>query len=347
MKVAIIGAGVLGRITALELIHQNHQVTLLEAKSFDHPRGAAIISAGMIAPITESIGASEEVRQMAFHSDSRWPHILSLLTELDPNNEPVFFSQIGALAVAFPDEMHCLFELRRQLETGYSGSKDQFVTLYNEEVTEREPDLDRFETALYLKQESNICNRQFVSASTRALRKHANVVDYWPLKGSGEELRGQYDWVIDCRGAGAVKSESYAEQDDHHLRSVRSEAIRVKAPNVKLTHPIHVIQPRFHIYVVPKPDDVFVVGANDYHNKAARAVTVRSSLESLNTLNSLHHGFGEAEILEAYAASRALYDDNKPLITQHENILTANGLSRQGWLLGPAIAEQILQRLGQ
>lgn len=301
MKVAIVGAGVLGRITALELIGRNHEVTLLEAKSFDQPHGAAVISAGMIAPTIESLAISDQARTMAFHSERRWPHILNLLLRLDPKQQPVFFRQTGALAIAFPDEMHCLFELRNQLEGMYSNNKEECETLYNDEVTELEPDLVRFETALLLKHESNLCNRQFIEASTRALRKHASIVDYWPLNGSGEELKKQYNWVIDCRGAGAVKSASYAEIENNHLRLVRSEAIRVKAPKVNFTRPVHVIQPRFHVYIVPKPDNIYVVGATDSHNLKARAVTVQSSLESLSTLNSLHRGFAEAEIMEAFA----------------------------------------------
>jgi glycine oxidase len=345
MKVAIIGAGVLGRITALELIAQHHKVTLLEAKSFDHPRGAAVISAGMIAPATESLGASPQAREMAFHSEARWPHILALLTELDPDHQPVYFNQSGALAVAFPDEMRCLFELRHQLECTYPNNKEEYETCYNHEVTDLEPDLIRFETALYLKTESNICNRQFIESSTRTLRKQATIIDYWPLQGSGDELSEQYDWVIDCRGPGAAKSASYAEQSDNHLRTVRSEAFRVKAPKVHFTRPLHVIQPRFHIYVVPKPNNIYVIGATDSHNLKVKTVTVQSSLESLSTLNSIHQGFAEAEIMEAFSANRACYEDNRPQITQHENIITANGLSRQGWLLGPAIAEQLIERL--
>ncbi|TCS41062.1 FAD-dependent oxidoreductase [Reinekea marinisedimentorum] len=341
MKVAIIGAGVLGRITALELIGRNHEVTLLEAKSFDQPHGAAVISAGMIAPAIDALDKDDQARRMAFHSERRWPHLLDLLQQLDPKHSDVFFRQSGALAIAFPDEMPCLFEFRHQLERAYSNNKEEYETLYNDEVTELEPDLIRFETALLLKHESNICNRQFVEASTRALRKHANIVDYWPLKGRGDELKKQYDWILDCRGAGAVKSSSYAELENNHLRSVRSEAIRVKAPKVNFTRPIHIIQPRFHVYVVPKPDNIYVVGATDSHNLKARAVTVQSSLESLSTLNSIHAGFAEAEIMEAFAASRAIYEDNSPVITQKENIITANGLSRHGWLLGPALAEQL------
>ncbi|MFT4675094.1 MAG: glycine oxidase, partial [Reinekea sp.] len=42
---------------------------------------------------------------------------------------------------------------------------------------------------------------------------------------------------------------------------------------------------------------------------------------------------------------RAFYSDNRPKITQNGNIICVNGLSRQGWLLGPALVDDIFARV--
>jgi len=345
MKVAIIGAGVLGRLTALKLISLNHDVTILEAQSFDHPHGAAAISAGMISPLSEALDSTTNVISQGFHSSEMWPNILAELKELDPDHKDVFFSQSGSIAISFPEEQECLLDLRKKLHNALPNHRADIKMLYNAEVFELEPELARFETAIFLKNEGHICNRQFLEATTRAIRQHASVVDYWALKGNGSELKKQYDWVIDCRGPGAVSANTFAEDESHHLVSARGEVIRVRTNKVAFTRPIRVIQQQSHIYVVPKPGNIYVVGATELRNSGTHAVTVRSSLDLLSTVYALHPGFADAEIIEAIAGQRAIYDNKEPQISQHDNILCANGLSRQGWLMGPSVVEQLLGRV--
>ena len=345
MKVAIVGAGVLGRLAALKLVSANHQVTLFEAQSFEHPQGAATISAGMISPLSEAVHAPAEVVQLGIHSRSLWPEALHELRALDPHHHPVFFQKNGTVAISFSEEQDCLLGLYKKMHQLLPEHHSQIRMLYNQEVCNLEPDLERFETAIYLKEEGQICNRQFLAASTRALRQHARIIEHWPLQGNGSELQNQYDWVIDCRGGGAIKANTYAENPGQQLRSVRGETIRVQTKKVNFTRPIRIIQQRFHVYVVPKPDNIFVVGTTDLGDHGNQAITVRSSLDLLSAIYCLHPGFADAEILEVLGTQRIFYSDNQPKITQHENIVCANGLSRQGWLLGPALVEEIFNRV--
>ncbi|MDO7645550.1 MAG: FAD-dependent oxidoreductase [Reinekea forsetii] len=345
MKVAIVGAGVMGRLAALKLIGAQHRVTLFEAQSFDHPQGAAAISAGMISPLSEAVHAPPEVVRLGLQSHSLWPDALSQLRELDPEHHPVFFQQHGTVAISFSEEQDCLLCLYAKMHQLLPEHHSQIRMLYNQEVLNLEPDLERFETAVFLKNEGQICNRQFLAASTRAIRQHAQVIEHWPLEGNGSELQNQYDWVIDCRGAGAVKASTYAETGAQALHSVRGEAIRVRTKRVHFTRPVRIIQQRFHVYVVPKPDNIFVVGTTDLGDRGTRSVTVRSSLDLLSAIYCLHPGFADAEILEVMGTHRAFYSDNQPKITQNGNIICANGLSRQGWLLGPALVEDIFKRV--
>jgi len=345
MKVAIIGAGVLGRLAALKLIGADHQVTLFEAQSFEHPQGAATISAGMISPLADAVHAPVEVVKLGIHSRGLWPDSLSELRALDPDHHRVFFQNNGTVAISFTEEQDCLLCLYKKMHKLLPEHHSQIRMLYNQEVSSLEPDLERFETAIYLKDEGQICNRQFLAASSRALRQHARIIEHWPLQGNGSELQSQYDWVIDCRGAGAIKANTYAENPAQQLHSVRGETIRVQTKKVNFTRPVRIIQQRFHVYVVPKPDNIFVVGTTDLGDQGSGAITVRSSLELLSAIYCLHPGFADAAIIEVLGTQRIFYSDNLPKITQHENILCANGLSRQGWLLGPAIVEEIFNRV--
>ncbi|MEJ2041641.1 MAG: FAD-dependent oxidoreductase [Reinekea sp.] len=235
--------------------------------------------------------------------------------------------------------------MKQKLQRALSDYPSNLQMLYNEEVAAVEPELERFETAIFLNDEANLCNAEFLKSSSRAIRKHASIVDYWALKGDGTELQKQYDWVLDCRGAGAVGRHTHADKLAQKLGSVRGEVIRVHTKNVKLTRPVLVIQQRFTIYIVPKPNNIFVVGATDIDKHGSQAVTVRSSLDLLSALYAIHPGFSGAEIMSVIAGERAFYENQIPAVTEYENILTLNGLNRHGWLAGPALVESLIQKI--
>ena len=345
MKIAIIGAGLIGRLTALKLISAGHDITVLEAQSFDHTHSAGSISAAMVSPLSESVHTTPEMTNLGFRSYQMWPSLLDELRELDPEHQPVFFSTSGTIAISFPEEQECLLQYRQQLLKALPEQKANIQMLYNDEVMAIEPELSRFETALYLANEGNLCNQQFLQSSSRAIRKHASIVDHWALQGDGSELQAQYDWIFDCRGAGAVNAHTRAEDEQHTLVAIRGEAIRVRTNKVNLLRPIRVIQQRFDIFIVPKPDDIFVIGGTELDKHGTHAVTVRSSLDLLSAIYALHPGFADAEIVEAIAGQRSVYADKNPSINISENIACINGLSRQGWLAGPALVERMLQQV--
>ncbi|MEJ2041642.1 MAG: FAD-dependent oxidoreductase [Reinekea sp.] len=91
MKVAIVGAGLIGRLIALRLIPANHEITLLEANSFDNPTSAVALSAGLISPMSESVRIPPQVLELGFQSYRLWPEILRNLNELDPEHQPVTY----------------------------------------------------------------------------------------------------------------------------------------------------------------------------------------------------------------------------------------------------------------
>jgi glycine oxidase len=64
-------------------------------------------------------------------------------------------------------------------------------------------------------------------------------------------------------------------------------------------------------------------------------------MELMSALYSLHPSFGEAELIEFCAGIRPSYPDNLPRIRQKDNIISANGLFRHGFLLSPIMAEII------
>ena len=90
--------------------------------------------------------------------------------------------------------------------------------------------------------------------------------------------------------------------------------MRVRTREVALTRAVRFLHPRIPLYIVPRPDGEFMIGATMIESPERGAVTVRSALELLNAAYALHPAFGEAEILEMSANVRPAYPDNEPRV---------------------------------
>ena len=122
------------------------------------------------------------------------------------------------------------------------------------------------------------------------------------------------------------------------LRGVRGEMLLLRTPEVALSRPVRLLHPRIPVYVVPRADHFFMVGATMIESDAAGPVTARSMMELLNAAYALHPAFGEAEIVETGVGLRPAYPDNLPRVKRKGSEISINGLYRHGFLLAPAMA---------
>ena len=93
--------------------------------------------------------------------------------------------------------------------------------------------------------------------------------------------------VLDCSGMAAR-----AALGD--LRGVRGEMLLLRAAEIGLSRPVRVLHPRVPVYVVPRGDGIYMVGATMLESDATRGVSARSLLELLSAAYALHPVFGEA-----------------------------------------------------
>jgi glycine oxidase len=139
--------------------------------------------------------------------------------------------------------------------------------------------------------------------------------------------------IVDCRGFGGADRLP-------DLRGVKGEMLILRCPGVTLSRPVRLLHPRFPLYVVPRGEGVFMLGATMLESGERHRVTARSVVELLSAAYALHPGFAEAEILEMGADARPAFPDNLPRIRQVGRIVAVNGLFRHGFLLSPALARR-------
>ncbi len=117
--------------------------------------------------------------------------------------------------------------------------------------------------------------------------------------------------------------------------------MRIRSREVALARAVRFLHPRIPLYIVPRANNEFMIGATMIESADEGGLSVRSALELLGAAYALHPAFGEAEILEMGAGVRPAYPDNEPRIEERDGRIFVNGFYRHGFLLAPAFAERV------
>jgi glycine oxidase len=117
--------------------------------------------------------------------------------------------------------------------------------------------------------------------------------------------------------------------------------ILIETDEVRLSRPVRLLHPRWPLYVIPREDNMFMLGATSIEAEDT-GVSVRSALELLGAAYSVHPAFAEARIVEFGSGLRPAYPDNLPRIVIRDRLIAVNGLYRHGFLVAPALAEMTL-----
>lgn len=351
--VGIAGGGLLGRLLAWQLLEAGHQVSLYDAGSLSDSPSAANTAAGMISPISEALDTEPLMFDLGVFALEQWPIWLKQLAGLTTCGD-VSYSHQGSLIVAHQRDQSLLHQyqqdLQRQLPEAAQGQ-----LLERRAIHDLEGDIsDHFQQGLLLPHEAHIDNRQLLKvllARIEQLGGHCvehTAVDVFPhgiraVNAESAESEGKmqsFDCVIDCRGVGA-------KPQWQGVRGVRGEVLRVQTDEVVLHRPVRLLHPRYQLYVVPKPNQEFVIGATQIESEDTSPVSVQSALELNSALYTINPAFAEARIIEMTANLRPALNDNRPQIQVMDGLIKVNGLYRHGYLLAPIVVQHTLALLLQ
>jgi glycine oxidase len=326
--VAIVGGGLLGRLLAWRAALSGFGVELFDANDRLGSKATAWVAGGMVTPQAEAADADPELVAMGRRSLSLWPEWLCTLST------HVHYSASGTLLLwqrADAGDAKRFESLLRARDPHAN-----YHHLDGQQLAAQEPALDgRFREALYLPGEAHIDNRQLLPALADALDE-LGVTCHWNRRVEDTERPDAFI-VVDCRGKSAKSRWK-------ELRGVRGELVRLNAPGLELRCMLRLLHPRYSIYVISRPCGNLLVGATAIESDDCSPVSVRSALELLSVAYSLLPELGEARIVELNCDCRPALPDNRPAIrySPASRLIEVNGLYRHGFLLSPAVVEEML-----
>ena len=348
LHIGIAGAGLAGRSLAWRLLRAGCRVSLFDSRQRGELDTASMTAAAMLSPLAELSVSDEVVFALGRRSMQLWPRWVDELAE--GGGKPVYYRQIGTLVVAHgPDQAslaHFSGLLHHKLP---QACRAQVHTLDAAALAAKEPALaGRFNGGLFLESEGQLANDQWMAALALEIDRlgvawHEGLaverVEEGRIVCAGESHA--VDVAVDARGVGSQAQWPV----DNPLRGVRGEVLRVECPGVSLQRPVRLMHPRYALYVAPRPDHQFVVGATELESEDTGPVTLRSMLELGSALYSLHPAFGEARVLRLSAALRPALDDHRPAVTLRGGVWHINGLYRHGYLCAPAVVDELAHKL--
>ena len=307
--VNVIGAGIAGTWQALMFAKAGCRVTLHERDSAAMTQATSHWAGGMLAPHCESEAAEPVITRLGVRSLDLWREALP--------DTPLN----GSLVVAHARDQ-ADFQRFAKLTNGHQR-------VGSDEIARLEPHLaGRFAQGLLFPQEGHVEPRRVLPALHEKLRAAGVPM----LFGSDPAPRDRDGLTVDCRGMAARDAAP-------ELRGVKGETVLIETTEIALKRPVRLVHPRWSLYVIPRADNRFLIGATSIESDDT-GVSVRSALELLSAAYAVHPAFGEARIIEFGAGLRPAYPDNLPRITVTDNArIVVNGLYRHGFLLAPALAE--------
>jgi glycine oxidase len=309
--VSIIGAGIAGAWHALLLAQAGRAVIVHERSDASMTESTSHWAGGMLAPWCEAEASEPVISRLGIRSLDLWKQHFPQT----PFN--------GSLVVAHARD-RADFERFAKLTTNHRRLDAQALR-------ELEPSLEeRFREGLFYPDEGHVEPRRVLPALHAAIASAGGKIEF----NSGVEADDLDGLVIDCRGIAARD----AAPD---IRGVKGEMIIIETSEVELSRPVRLIHPRFPLYVIPRGDGRFMLGATSIEREDT-GVSVRSALELLGAAYAVHPAFAEARIVEFGSGLRPAFPDNLPRISIEQERISVNGLYRHGFLLAPALAELTL-----
>ncbi len=350
MKIAIIGGGLAGLVTAWRVGQGGADVTVIDPAPGS---GASNVAGGMLAPVSEAWFGEENRLALDVASHALWRDFAREL-EADSGVE-IGFRTEGTIQFAFnQDDLRALARTRDfQLSLGLDA-----IELSGAQVRELEPLLSpNVLGASLVKSDHSVDNRALVVALIAACQ--ANDVEFVKERVIGIEFETDSvgkrvhavrtdrqlipaERIVIAAGAWSSK---ILGAEALGVRPMMGEILRVAPRNgtpPTITHTIRGSVRGFPVYLVPRINGEIVIGATELETGFDIEPTAGGIFQILRDAREVFPYLSEMRIVELMGGLRPGSPDNAPLLGPMADCLglyAATGHYRNGVLLTPATGD--------
>ncbi|GAA0225780.1 glycine oxidase ThiO [Cryptosporangium japonicum] len=331
VRVAVVGGGVIGLSCAWALVRDGARVTVFEP---DQSRGASLVGAGMLAPITEAHPTEPALLAAGRAAVDAWPEFAAALaaTGVDPG-----YRTNGTLVVGYTaDDVVALDELAARL----AALEIDVERLTGSACRRLEPALaPGVRAGLDVPGDHSVDNRALLRA-LRAATDAAGVTHVTTAFPPAPAGTDGYERDVTVLAAGAW-TPRLAPQLDGLVRPVRGENLRLAARRSTpvLTRTVRALVDGRGVYLVPRATGELVVGATQDEVGFDRTVTAGGVHRLLTDARRVLPAIDEYALAETSAGLRPMSPDGAPVVGHvGDDTIVATGHGRNGILLAPLTA---------
>lgn len=348
-KLAIIGSGVIGRVLAVSLakIYPELQIGIYD-KSFSYKNSCSYCAGGMLSPLSELITCEKHAYEIGHDSFELWSNINSFINK-HLNTTSRFVKETSTYVIAHNQDRYELDLAIRNINLRVNKlpkslsqkAHADFKVCDKQNIFSKEQEIclsNCINDNVIKLNEAFIEVPEFFKLTDQFFREYKNIRT---LKLSKEgfyanEFDTSYQQIFDCTG--------FPNNQLNNLYGSRGEALVVKAEGIKLNSVIRLLHPRHSIYLIPRGNGIFYIGATSIESQDYSEISVQGILELLSSLMIIDKRFAEARVIKTLTNVRPVSSDDMPILKSFGKTTYLNGLSRHGYLFAPALANKIIQQ---
>jgi glycine oxidase len=339
LKVAIIGAGVIGLSIGWILAEEGFDITIFDAKKAG--RQTSWAAAGLLTPYSEEINVNERLFKMQKASLALYPNFLKSLqiaTNMPLSDEPQ-----GTLYVAMDEQD------RPWLQQHYAIRQKQGAQVYSfsrKEALKKEPLISPDITgALWMPEERQINGPLLIQALLTAIRQRGAIIEEGQQankvlvteKGIHLTFQNGREHLADVciNTCGSWSSRLFKQPE---IFPIKGQLIQL---NTHLLAPSHIIRSR-HVYIAPKKDGSARLGATSEDKGFDTSISAGGMLELLKRGYQILPALTEWTFEQCLCGLRPFSSHHLPTIQQaNRRLIHAVGHGRSGFLLAPYTAYHV------
>lgn len=346
MHIAIIGCGISGLLTALELLQQGCSITLFDQQQAG--KAASWAGGGILSPMYPW-RYPKEVNQLAQHGKKlyqSWNEKLKPYTEIDfeiQNSGLLIFDEAD-----FEQGLNYAERFNEPMQSSQRINQKQIHAL-NSRISEK------FQEALYFPEISNIRNPRLLKSILEYLKQHPKVriyqntwIDRLNIRHQSiqsiQNHRGEVFYADHFVIATGAWSEHWSKQLNCTIpvKPVQGQMLLFKAPQNWLT----TMCMNDVMYLIPRQDGHIVCGSSMEHLGFDKRPRVNTQQKIYYACINIVPELKNLPIVKQWAGLRPSSPDGIPYIGQmpnFENLWANFGHFRNGLCMGPASARLLKQ----